>query len=263
MKPSSVMCKLMVWNVWSIANAEKLSSFLQIMDDQKIGIACITETWFDRKNGPFTKTIRDAGFEINHAFRENKRGGGSAIIYKKELSVKKGEASSSDYLSFEYSCVTLSLNVGKKMNLVSLYRKQEIAFKLFHEELTSFMDKLMKYCSCVLICGDFNVWADDEQDKDTMLLTDLMNAHGLVQRVGEPTQRSGHTLDHIYLNPYQLQCPHCVLTDDLGLTTDHNPIIVDIPSGRVEDKTRIVHYRKLKDIDLNVLRQDLQNSIDL
>ena len=87
MKPSSVMCKLMVWNVWSIANAEKLSSFLQIMDDQKIGIACITETWFDRKNGPFTKTIRDAGFEINHAFRENKRGGGSAIIYKKELSV--------------------------------------------------------------------------------------------------------------------------------------------------------------------------------
>ena len=108
MKPSSVMCKLMVWNVWSIANAEKLSSFLQIMDDQKIGIACITETWFDRKNGPFTKTIRDAGFEINHAFREKKRGGGSAIIYKKELSVKKGEASSSDYLSFEYSCVTLS-----------------------------------------------------------------------------------------------------------------------------------------------------------
>ena len=64
-------------------------------------------------------------------------------------------------------------------------------------------------------------------------------------------------------NPYQLQCPHCVLTDDLGLTTDHNPIIVDIPSGRVEDKTRIVHYRKLKDIDLNVFKQDLQNSIDL
>ena len=130
MKPSSVMCKLMVWNVWSIANAEKLSSFLQIMDDQKIGIACITETWFDRKNGPFTKTIRDAGFEINHAFGENKRGGRSAIIYKKELSVKKGEASSSDYLSFEYSCVTLSLNVGKKMNLVSLYRKQANLFTL-------------------------------------------------------------------------------------------------------------------------------------
>ena len=104
-----------------------MAFFLQIIDKQ-IGIACITETWFDRKTGPFSKTIRDAGYEINHAYREGKRGGGSAIIYKKDLRVKKGETSSSDYVSFEYSCVTLSLNVGRKLIVVSLYREQEVAF---------------------------------------------------------------------------------------------------------------------------------------
>ena len=222
--------------MWSIANAEKLSNFLQIIDDKQIGIACITETWFDRKTGPFSKTIRDAGYEINHAYREGKRGGGSAIIYKKDLHIKKGEASSSDYLSFEYSWVTLSLNVGRKLIIVSLYRKQEVAFKIFHEELTSFMDKLMNIGRCLLIVGDFNVWADDQEDNDNVVLTDLMNSFGLIQKIGDPTQRSGHTLDHMYLNPYQLECPHCVTNENFGLTTDHYPIIVDIPSGRVEDK---------------------------
>ena len=69
-----------------------------------------------------------------NTFRENKRGGGSAIIYKTGLSVKKGEASSSEFLSFEYSYVTLTLSVDRKLLLCCLYRKQEFAFK----ELTTF-----------------------------------------------------------------------------------------------------------------------------
>ena len=44
MKASSVACKMLIWNVWSIANGEKLANLLQIMDDKQIGIACITET---------------------------------------------------------------------------------------------------------------------------------------------------------------------------------------------------------------------------
>ena len=90
-----------------------------------------------------------------------------------------------------------------------------------------------------------------------------MNSFGLIQKIGDPTQRSGHTLNHMYLNPYQLECPHCVRNENFGLTTDHYPIIVDIPSGRVEDKARTVHYRKMKDIDLNAFREELQNSIDM
>ena len=180
MKASSVACKMLIWNVWSVANSEKLNNLLQIMDDKQVGIACITETWFDRKTGPFSKTIRDSGFDIHHAFRDDKRGGGTAIIYRMDLSVKKGEASSSDFSSFEYCYVTLTLNLGRKLMIVSLYRKQQITFKLFYEELSSFMDEIMTRVHCVLIVGDFNVWAEEEQDNDSTILLDLMNSFGLI-----------------------------------------------------------------------------------
>ena len=64
---------IMSWNVWSILNSEKLDSFLQVLEDNGIHIACITETWFDSRNGKFTSTIKNAGYDIVHSYREKKR----------------------------------------------------------------------------------------------------------------------------------------------------------------------------------------------
>ena len=75
----------MCWNVWSILNEPKLTNFLQIIDDNDIGITCMCETWFDSEKGVFTTTIKERGYRIHHAYRSDKRGGGSAIIYKKGL----------------------------------------------------------------------------------------------------------------------------------------------------------------------------------
>ena len=252
---------MLAWNVWSIANEEKLNNFLQILDDQKISIACITETWFDRKNGKFSKTIKDAGFELHHTFREDKRGGGSAIIYKRDMSVKKGGASSSIYSSFEYSYVTLTLQSKRKLIMVCLYRKQEVAFNIFHDELTLIMDKLSNVGDSLLLVGDFNVWADNRDDKHVKMLEDLLSAYGLIQTVEGPTHRSGHTLDHIYINPYQLDVEHEVIIESWGLTTDHYPLLLQIPSGGVENKTQTLYYRKLKDVHIDAFNIELQNSL--
>ena len=81
---------------------------MQVLDDKEIDIACISETWFDSKTGKFTPTIRESGFKIGHDCRENKRGEGSAIIYKQSLKVKPGEASCSKYELFEYSSHLMS-----------------------------------------------------------------------------------------------------------------------------------------------------------
>ena len=116
-KPTSVKCNVIVWNVWSIANEEKLYNFLQILDDRNITIACVTETWFDRKTGTFSKTIKDAGFKLNHDFRTDKRGGGCAILYSKNLAVKNGKASTSEFTSFEYSSIILTIKAGRKLVL--------------------------------------------------------------------------------------------------------------------------------------------------
>ena len=112
----------------SVLNETKLENLLQILDDNHINIACISESWFDSKNGSFSAAIKKSGYKLHHAHREDKRGGGSAIMYKNHLMVKDGDASSSKYSSFEYSYVTLTLQSKIRLVLACIYRKQEISF---------------------------------------------------------------------------------------------------------------------------------------
>ena len=109
MNESSRKSLVLCWNVWSIANEMKLQNFLHILDDMNIEIACVCETWFDSKTGVFSRLIKEFGYELHHAHREKKKGGGVAILYKTDLSVKKGGASTSTFLSFEYAFVTLTV----------------------------------------------------------------------------------------------------------------------------------------------------------
>ena len=148
----------MSWNVWSILNEEKLENFLQILEDNDIGVACITESWFDTKVGLFSQKIKSRGYELHHAYREDKRGGGVAIMFKKQFAVKIGGASSSEYSSFEYSCIVMKQQSKRRLVLVCVYRKQEIHFDTFYEEFTEFMDKTTNKGEVFLVVGDFNVW---------------------------------------------------------------------------------------------------------
>ena len=62
---------------------EKLRNLLQIIEDSDVDIACICETWCDSQEGKFTAVIKEAGYDIKHANREKKRGGGIALNYNK------------------------------------------------------------------------------------------------------------------------------------------------------------------------------------
>ena len=235
--------------------------FIQILDDKCVSVACVTESWFDTKNGVFSKTLKDAGYKLHHAFRE-KRGGGVAIVYKNNMTVKDGGASCDRYLSFEYAFVTITLQTKQRMVLVCIYRNQEITFSIFQDELSSFIEQTVFKGDSTVIVGDFNVWVDDEEDQDAKKLLTLMSTYGLNQLVHEPTHRGGHTLDHIYINEFQIQITHEVINDTLGLTTDHFPIVLGIPSTSVQANTRTIHYRKLQDVDMHAFRNDLQQSYE-
>ena len=100
---SKSICNILSWNVRSILGKVKLENFLQILEDRKIDIACICETWFDSQKGAFSSRIREMGYEMIHANRESMRAGGVAIMYKDDTGVKPGCASSEKYVSFEFS----------------------------------------------------------------------------------------------------------------------------------------------------------------
>ena len=47
----------------------------------------------------------------------------------------------------------------------------------------------------LVICGDFNIYIDDESDPYSTALTDLLQSMALKQHVCIPTHDHGHTLD--------------------------------------------------------------------
>ena len=103
---------------------------LQYMEDKDIQISCISETWFDAQKGKFTAKIKDAGYEIVHANRDDRGGVGVAIMYRKELQVKLGEYSTTRYSSFEFAQCTVQTSRTKVL-LLAVCRLQEISYKTF------------------------------------------------------------------------------------------------------------------------------------
>ena len=114
---------LMLWNVWSILNEEKLSNFLQIIQDLEANLVCVNETWFNSKKGRFTHQIKEAGYLIYHSYGEEKRGGGVAILYKEGLDLKPIETSVTKFSSFEYVLVKIKVSGKQTVVITNVYRK--------------------------------------------------------------------------------------------------------------------------------------------
>ena len=254
--------KLLLWNVWSVQGEVKLQKLLDFLLDNSIHLACICETWFSSATGRFSAVIKECGFNVHHAFRAEKNGGGVAIFYKFNMNVVTGEASTTQYLSFEYCTVMLRSDNNKTL-IVCLYRKQEQSFPTFLSELEYFIDSHFNKADTIIITGDFNVWVDFPKDSKSISLLNLMNSYGLTQSVNESTHRAGHTLDQVYANPFQLNLNVTVLSDKFDISTDHLPIIVDIPvTAKFSNNQKTIQYRKMKSIDMDSFKTDLQNILD-
>ena len=252
---------MLCWNVWSAQSSVKLSKVLDFLIDMQIDIACICETWFTSDSGAFSATIKEAGFDVKHAHRGGKLGGGVAIIFKHGLFVKKEDASTSNYSSFEYASIIIKCTHSYNILLMCIYRKQEEPVSIFLTELENLLEKSQHRADCITVVGDFNIWADvcNSQSKKLM---NLMSVYGLVQQVQDPTHIAGHILDHVYCNPFQLSLQINVLSDRYDISPDHQPIIIQVPlSSSQENHPKESYFRNLKNINIDSIRDELAEVI--
>ena len=129
-------------------------------------------------------------------------------------------------------------------------------------ELESFIDRNFHEADIILLTGDFNVWGDLPNARHSKKLINLMNAYGLFQLVREPTHIAGHTLDHVYANPFQLQLKVSVLSDKYDISPDHLPILIEAPlSARFSHSQKTSEFRNIKNIDIGTFKTDLQNIV--
>ena len=235
--------KLLSWNVQSLCN--KIDLILQVLIDENVDIACIQETWLSSDSNIITSTIKQAGYNISHVYRSEKRGTGVAIIWKDQLqSVKQiCKTKPQNYVSFQYQCMVF--NFSPKLLIISIYRLQEIPFTQFIVDLEHLISNHFNNSLSFILVGDFNVHFEKTDSNDHILLSNLMASYGLSQLVSGPTHKRGHTLDLVFLNSFEVQTS---LTPplDFGIG-DHFPVYLQLNNvhNRTSHITKLIKYRNL------------------
>ena len=107
----------------------------------------------------------------------------------------------------------------------------------------------------LLITGDFNIHVDKLGDPDGDSFRELLESMGFLQHVDKPTHQSGHTLDLIITRQCDSVLASVPITD--YFLSDHCSILCYLKVDKTALSRKTISYRKIKDIDLQKLRDEV------
>ena len=201
---SLLMVDILQWNAQSM-NAHGCNFYESIItnasNQEKPGIICIQETWYDEYN-----MLRFPNYHLVEKNRHDKRGGLAIYIHE---SIAFRVINTPDIN--EYIIVDIYLQ-NNTFSLVNFYNP----CKKIGQNL---LDEIMKNCKeQVIVCGDFNshnpLWGSNTLDVNGKTAEDFMNKYDLVLlNDGTPTRidpRSGgqSSLDLTFMSKEMSGCTH-------------------------------------------------------
>ena len=164
--------------------------------------------------------------------------------------------------SFEF--LEWNAQVHKRaIKVVAIYRPpyskdNPIPSHVFFNEFSTYPENTVMGPEVLLITGDFNFHINCLSDADARTFADLLETFGLIQHVHVPTHSSGHTLDLIITR----SANDIMITSPLTTfpLSDHRFVecLLDFPRPNIS--VREVHFRKLKQIDLEKFEADISAS---
>ena len=205
-----------------------------------------------------TTPLNRQPYQLHIHSRVNGRGGGVALITKSYFDVKQIQCGS--YPSFEYATWEVTVR-SKKVHFTTIYHpphllRNKSTNRAFLDDFTNFMmDLLPEYPNNVLL-GDFNLHISNEDDIDSAIFLDTLEAMGLYQHVSFPTHKSGNTLDLVIS---EIQSRVTIMTTALDpYITDHRAIILTLNIKKVQPRRQIKNIRKLHTVTVDQWKEEFK-----
>ena len=219
---SSTDLNFCLLNAQSLNN--KAGEFIDLVCEYKPDVVALTETWFFPTESASRTLCTPAGYKLLDYPRTSRSGGGTGVMFRDNLTVKKGEAA--ELRSFEFSEWEIKAETDR-IHLIIIYRTpyseaHPVTTSVFLEEFSTSLETAVFCTNHLLITGDFNIHMDVAVDPDAIRMHGLLESTGLKQHDNIPTHISRHTLDLVITR----------LSDHLGISTpwtdylfsDHMPV---------------------------------------
>ena len=191
---------LCVLNARSLTN--KSATFADLVCDSKADLFAVSETWLTctGNDTAILREITPQGYKLHHCPRSDRRGGGTALIFKESINVEKVSVAGKG--SFEASEWLVNPAPTTRLRVVIVYRppysvKHPVSTSTFITEFSDYLESLVMSSEPLLILGNFNIHMDLPDGTDCRNMSDLLVSMRLKQHVLQPTHELGHTLDLI------------------------------------------------------------------
>ena len=247
----------MLWNARSLNN--KLHHLTTELLDGELDAAFITETWFKTQLNNCTATLKENGFSISHFHRDNKGGGGVAVIYRHNFKLHSSKSYSFD--TFECIFASISGNMSQKINFIVVYRFCELSPAAFLLEFREFIESTFIHKKNLVILGDFNLHVNKVFEPDIIQFNEILSTFGLSQLIDQPTHVSGNTLDLLITNKNETEIKDIVI-DDINFS-DHSYIFFKIPCEFQKSKDKVISIKTYKNIDMDKFKNDIVSKVNI
>ena len=107
--------KCLAWNPQSLQN--KILDYISLLDDNDIDFGFITESWMTSQNNNTSALLQEAGYNLYHYNRPDRKGGGVGIVSKSKFIPKSGK--SMNFKTFEVFMQSFKLPNSHFFNLGS------------------------------------------------------------------------------------------------------------------------------------------------
>ena len=245
----------MLWNAGSLQN--KLDDFLSLLEDEELDVAAVTETWMTSQKNNTTAELRERGYNIYHFNRDDKKGGGVALIFKNDFKLNSGNTY--HFESFECILVSIACTHSRQVNFIVVYRHCEVTPSLFLTEFYKFVETIFINLNNFIVLGDFNLHVNLKCNPTIMKFYEILSTFSLTQLVHSATHKLGNILDLIIHScNTNIRDVHI----DFNNRSDHAYVFFKISQDIELKSKKTVKIRNFNNVNLDHFKSDMLVSVE-